>query len=156
MRAFVCVAAALVAVAALGAGVGALASPPGPTGTATLRNVLAGLLLATALGGCVSSQPVRIVNGGTLKGVLMFGGPGPSKPVRGQVTAVQFTGRRFSLSTHADGRFTMSLPPGRFRLYGRSPKVTLNGNPVRCRATHSVRIRRRMTTERVAVICGLV
>ncbi|MGN6677188.1 MAG: hypothetical protein ACTHKL_05335, partial [Streptosporangiaceae bacterium] len=96
---------------------------------------------------------------GTVTGLLVFGGPGAAakapQPVPGTVTAVDKSGNQSQEEAGDSGRFKMSLPAGTYQFAGRSPKVTLNGNPVGCGALNSVTVIPRQTTRNVEVICAL-
>jgi len=89
-------------------------------------------------------------------GTLVFGGPGPVRPVPGQVVAVSSAGTRSGVTVGDDGRFRMSLPPGSYQLTGHSPKVLLNGDQVKCSAVRSVKIIARRTTRDIQVACTLI
>lgn len=93
---------------------------------------------------------------GTASGMLIFGGPGPVRPVPGQVVAVNSAGAQSQVTVGDDGRFSMSLPPGSYQLSGASPKVTLNGSPVQCGAARPVRITAHRITRSIKVTCSLI
>ncbi len=88
--------------------------------------------------------------------MLLFGGPGPVRPVPGQVVAVNSAGTQSQVSVEDDGRFSLSLPPGSYQLSGSSPKVTLNGSPVQCSAARPVRITAHRITRGIKVTCSLI
>jgi hypothetical protein len=93
---------------------------------------------------------------GTASGTLIFGGPGPVRPVPGQVVAVNSAGTQSQVAVGDDGRFSMFLSPGSYQLSGSSPEVTLNGSPVQCGAARSVRITARRITRGIKVTCSLI
>jgi len=89
-------------------------------------------------------------------GTLIFGGPGPVRPVPGRVVAVGSAGTQAQVTAGDDGRFRMSLPPGSYQVTGHSPKVLLNGSEVQCSAAHPVKITARRTTRGITVTCTLI
>ena len=50
--------------------------------------------------------------------------------VPGTITAIAKSGRRFVATTDAAGRYTLKLPPGRYRMLGRSPQYYSNADCV--------------------------
>jgi hypothetical protein len=88
--------------------------------------------------------------------MLIFGGPGPVRPVPGQVVALNAAGTQSQVAVGDDGRFSMSLPPGSYQLSGSSPKVTLDGSPVQCSATRPVQITAHRITRGIKVTCTLI
>ena len=93
---------------------------------------------------------------GTVRGVLLFGSPGPVKPVPGQVTAAGPFGRTTIGHVGSDGRFFMTLAVGTYEFTGSSPKVRLNGAEVMCSARQPVRIRAHETVPDIKVLCTLI
>jgi hypothetical protein len=93
---------------------------------------------------------------GTVRGVLLFGGPGPVKPVPGQVTASGPFGRTTIEHIGSAGRFFMTLAVGTYELTGTSPKVRLNGAEVMCSARQPVRVRAHETVRDIKVLCTLI
>ena len=110
--------------------------------------------MSTAVG-CSNNVAAPAVVG-TASGLLIFGGPGPVRPVPGQVVAVNSAGTQSQVSAGKDGRFSMSLPPGSYQLSGSSPAVVLDGSPVQCGADRPVRIRAHRTTRGIKVFCSLI
>ena len=113
MRAFAYVAAVVVAVVALGAGVGALANPPGPTGT-------------------VEGVLVRV--GGPAR-VPVLGVPGT---IRLRELASETT---YLVFADSEGRFSVTVPPGTYRASAESPLVQVNGSNLTTVAAHRVVVR---------------
>ena len=99
-------------------------------------------------------SPPRAASGQVI-GVLVFGGPGPIKPVPGKVTASSGLGQDI---TQADrnGRFVMTLAVGTYHFSGSSPEVLLNGNEVTCSARQPVRVRAHEIVRGVKVWCTLI
>jgi hypothetical protein len=95
---------------------------------------------------------------GTVVGALVrVGGPAPGSavPLTGQVIAVSSRGARFAIAAGARGRYRLSLPPGAYRLTGRSPIVHVNGAQMRCAAAHPVQVTAGETASDVDVICSV-
>lgn len=103
-----------------------------------------------------SPQAPPHVASGTVRGVLLFGGPGPVKPVPGQVTASGPFGRTDIEHVGSDGRFFMTVAVGTYEFTGSSPKVRLNGAKVKCSALHLVRVRAHETVRDIKVLCTLI
>jgi hypothetical protein len=75
----------------------------------------------------------RLVVSGQLLGV---GGPAPGAP-RSWPGSVSWTGPTHgTVRVHSDGRFALSLPPGRYELTGHSPRY--GDSDYLCRAAHPV------------------
>jgi hypothetical protein len=110
--------------------------------------------MSTAVG-CSNNVPAAAV-AGTASGMLIFGGPGPVRPVPGQVVSVNSAGSQSHVSVGRDGRFRMSLPPGNYQLSGSSPEVLLDGSAVQCSAARPVRIMAHRTTQGIKVTCSLI
>lgn len=73
---------------------------------------------ASRMGGGTSSGE------GSIEGILVgCGGPAPGGcvPFDGQVTAQNSNGDSYAASVPDDGRFDLSVPPGRYSLTGSSP-----------------------------------
>lgn len=100
----------------------------------------AGVLGALLLTGCASagatghssSQPPARVTGQVTGMLLIEGGPlGPGgqqpgeRPIAGTVTFTAAGHRAVSVKVGTSGKFSVSLPPGRYRVAGRSPSVEL-------------------------------
>jgi hypothetical protein len=99
--------------------------------------------------------PLRSASG-TVRGVLLFGGPGPIKPVPGQVTASDRLGRTDIEHVGSDGRFFMTVAVGTYEFTGSSPRVRLNGAEVKCSARQLVRVRAHETVRDIKVLCTLI
>jgi hypothetical protein len=93
---------------------------------------------------------------GTVRGILLFDGPGPVKPVPGQVKASGALGRTTIEHVGSDGRFFMTLAVGTYEFTGTSPKVRLNGAEVMCSARQPVRVRAPETVRDIKVLCTLI
>jgi hypothetical protein len=92
---------------------------------------------------------------GQVIGVLVFGGPGPVKPVPGTVTASTGQGHDVTRAGH-NGRFVMRLAAGTYQFTGSSPEVLLNGNEVTCSARQPLRVRAHEIVRGVKVWCMLI
>lgn len=115
------------------------------------------LTMTAAVAGCATHRSVQPGHGGTVAGTLIFGGPvGRFGPVPGQVVAANPAGAQFTVTAGDDGRFRLYLPPGSYQLTGHSPKVTLNGAEVECRAGHPIHVTARTTTRGIKVTCDLI
>src|SRR5690348_16872419 len=98
-------------------------------------NVIAVLAVGIpVLAGCGASAGASPSNGlsgdpanqQAVTGALMrVGGPAPGSPVPlpGTITARAATGRSFTATAGRNGRFRLSLPPGAYRVTGRSPLI---------------------------------
>ena len=84
---------------------------------------------------------------------VRVGGPAPGSlvPLPGTITARAATGQTFTAKARSNGRFTLSLPPGTYRVSGRSPLIQ-SGQMV-CSATALLRVSRDMPAGRVTVVC---
>ncbi|MEP7026440.1 MAG: hypothetical protein ABJB47_22105, partial [Actinomycetota bacterium] len=96
----------------------------------------------------------RTVLTGTL---IRVGGPAPGAavPLPGQVTAVGSAGSRFVATAGAGGRYRLELPPGTYRLTGRSPLVQADGSALPCAAGHAVRIGAAPAAAGPDVVCSV-
>ena len=132
-------------------------TPHGPGKMRPTSSVLAlALAITVAMVGCATHQAVQPGHGGTVTGMLIFGGPGRIGPVPGQVMAANPGSGQFTATAGDNGQFRLYLPPGRYQLTGQSPKVTLNGAEVRCSATHLIHVTARTTTRGIKVTCYLI
>lgn len=116
-------------------------------------NVLAvlavGIAVLAACGGSLGyHQTVR----GTF---VRVGGPapGPAVPLPGPITARTATGETFTATAGRDGRFTLSLPPGTYRVTGRSP--LMQAGQMSCAATAELRVSRGQPVRLVTVVCSI-
>jgi hypothetical protein len=76
-------------------------------------------------------------------------------PLPGHVIATSTAGKRFTVSTGKNGRFTMFLAPGTYRLTGYSPRVHVNGQEMRCVAAHPVRVKAGKSMRGIEVFCSV-
>jgi hypothetical protein len=105
-----------------------------------------------------SPGPAPAVPGVLVRGVfVMAGGPAPGVrlPLPGHVVATSTTGRRFTGTVGNGGRFTMWLPPGSYRLTGRSPQVRAGHHEMRCAAARPVDVRAGRPAPRVEIVCSV-
>jgi hypothetical protein len=86
---------------------------------------------------------------------VRVGGPAPGSPVPlpGTITARAATGQTFTARAGSNGRFTLSLPPGTYRVSGRSPLIQ-SGQMV-CGATALLRVSPKRPAGRVTVVCSV-
>jgi hypothetical protein len=89
--------------------------------------------------------------------LVRVGGPAPGSavPLPGQVIAIDSDGRQFVVTTSRNGRFRLSLPPGSYRLTGKSPMVMANGTEMECMAMREVHVKAGKATRGVKVICSI-
>ena len=128
-----------------------------------MKRLIAVVLVATAGSTCAvacsaapySPEPPRRGASGQVIGELAFGGPGPVRPVPGQVTASSGLARDITRVDH-NGRFVMTLAVGTYQFSGSSPEVQLNGQAVTCSARQPVRVRAHETVRGVKVWCTLI
>jgi hypothetical protein len=122
--------------------------------------IAASVIAAAAVTGCAGHTSAAH---GTVTGIfLMVGGPasithpnGVRLPLPGRVIATSTTGERFTVSTGKSGRFTMLLPPGTYHLTGYSPRVRINGQEMRCGASHPVHVRAGKPVRGIEVFCSV-
>jgi hypothetical protein len=122
----------------------------------TLGAVMTLLVAGSMLAGCGAQRPAPKTAPGTVAGeFIRVGGPAPGSPVPlpGQVVAVESAGTRLTVTVGNDGRFSLSLPAGTYRLSGYSPLI--DSGKARCSAEHAVRVTTGRTTRHVAVICSI-
>jgi hypothetical protein len=104
------------------------------------------------LAGCGGNPGGRQTVRGTF---VRVGGPAPGSPVPlpGTITARAATGRTFTATAGRNGRFTLSLPPGRYHVTGRSP--LMQSGQMICAATAELHVTRGKVTRPVAVVCSI-
>lgn len=86
---------------------------------------------------------------------VRVGGPAPGSPfpLPGTVTARAATGGTFTATAGQDGRFKLSLPPGSYRVTGRSP--LMQSGQMMCTAAAELHISRGQPARSVTVICSI-
>jgi len=86
---------------------------------------------------------------------VRVGGPAPGSPVPlpGTITARAATGQTFTATAGSNGRFKLSLPPGSYRVTGRSP--LMQSGQMICGATARLRVARGKPAPRVTVVCSI-
>src|SRR5262245_44148237 len=109
----------------------------------------AGIVILAGCGG--GPGPGRAVTGRFVR----VGGPaaGAPFPLPGTITARAATGESFTATAGRDGRFTLSLPPGRYQVTGRSPLIESGHEP--CPATGELRVTRGKPAGPVTVVCSI-
>jgi hypothetical protein len=109
-------------------------------------------LVALALSGCGGIPGYRQNVRGTLERV---GGPAPGAPypLPGTITARATTGETFTATAGRQGHFKLSLPPGSYRVTGRSP--LMQGGQMVCAATAELRVTRHQPAGAVTVVCSI-
>ncbi len=102
------------------------------------------------LAGCSGSPGHQQAVPGTF---VRVGGPAPGSPVAlpGTITARGVTGQTFTATAGQNGHFTLSLPPGSYRVTGRSPLI--QSGPMGCAATAELRVTRGRSAGPVTVVC---
>jgi hypothetical protein len=110
------------------------------------------------LAGC-SGQPA---DGQTVTGMLVrvggpptLSGPPPSLPLPGTVVARNAAGQQFTATAGNDGRFDLSLPPGRYRLTGHSPQVWVNNQQMLCSAQDAIQVTKHRPLHNIWVVCSI-
>jgi hypothetical protein len=113
----------------------------------------------SVLAGC-SGQPA---DGQTVTGMLVrVGGPAtqtgppPSLPLPGTIVARNAAGQQFTATSGNDGRFELSLPPGRYRITGHSPQVWVNNQQMLCSAQNAIWVTKRRPVDNVSVVCSIM
>ena len=107
----------------------------------------AGIVVLAGCGG--GPGPGHVVTGRFVR----VGGPVPGLfPLPGTITARAATGQTFTATAGRDGRFTLSLPPGRYQVTGRSPLIE-SGHET-CPATGVLRVTRGKPAGPVTVVCS--
>jgi hypothetical protein len=86
---------------------------------------------------------------------VRVGGPAPGSPfpLPGTITARAATGGTFTATVGRDGRFKLSLPPGAYRVTGRSP--LMQSGQMICAATAELRVSRGKPARPVTVVCSI-
>jgi hypothetical protein len=86
---------------------------------------------------------------------VRVGGPAPGSPfpLPGTITARAATGETFTATAGRDGRFDLSLPPGTYRVTGRSPLI--QSGQVTCAATRELHVSRGQAARPVTVVCSI-
>jgi hypothetical protein len=86
---------------------------------------------------------------------VRVGGPAPGSPfpLPGTITARAATGQMFTAKVARDGRFKLSLPPGTYRVTGRSP--LMQSGHMTCAAAHGLHVSRGQPAGRVTVACSI-
>ena len=86
---------------------------------------------------------------------VRVGGPAPGSPfpLPGTITARAATGETFTATANRDGRFKLSLPPGSYRVTGRSPLIQ-SGQAI-CGATRELHVSRGQPPRPVTVVCSI-
>lgn len=82
-------------------------------------------------------------------------GPPPSLPLPGTIVARDAAGQQFTATAGNDGRFRLSLPPGRYRLTGHSPQVMVNNQQMACSAQAAVQVTERHPVRNISVVCSI-
>jgi hypothetical protein len=112
------------------------------------------LAAGTLLAGCAAATATTAP--GTVTGqFIRVGGPAPGAavPLPGHVVAVDSTGARITVNVGSNGRFSLSVPAGTYRLIGYSPLI--QSGKARCGAEQPVVVTTDRTTPHVAVICSI-
>ena len=118
--------------------------------------IAAAVASVSILGGCSGqSGPHQTVTGLLVR----VGGPLPGSPVPlpGTVVAQNAAGGQFTTTTGKDGRFQLSLPPGAYRLTGRSPQMMGDGQQALwlCRAERTGHVTRHKPVHNIWVVCSI-
>lgn len=116
-------------------------------------NAIAVLAVGLAgLAGCGGNPGYHQTVPGTF---VRVGGPAPGSPVPlpGTITARTATGQTFTATAGRDGRFTLSLPPGTYRVTGRSP--LMQSGQMTCAATAELHVSRGQPAGPVTVVCSI-
>jgi hypothetical protein len=119
-----------------------------------VRRIIAAVLVAgiAVLAGCGGSVGYHQAAPGRF---VRVGGPVPGSPVPlpGTITAHASTGGTFTATASRDGRFTLALPPGIYRVTGRSP--LMQSGQMICAATAELRVTRGMPARPATVVCSI-
>lgn len=107
------------------------------------------VIIMVALAACSNQQATGIIKG-TIK---IAGGPataaapgGVVRGIPGQVIATSPAGRKFTVKAQANGQFRLSLPPGMYRVTGKSPRNCTTGN---------VKVRTHTVTRSIRIVCPI-
>jgi len=86
---------------------------------------------------------------------VRVGGPPPGSPypLPGTITARAASGGTLTAKAGRDGRFTLSLPPGSYRVTGRSPRIQ-SGQTI-CAAARELHVSRGRSAHHVTVVCSI-
>jgi hypothetical protein len=116
------------------------------------KGLVALALIILTLASCGNNPGYRQIVPGTF---VRVGGPapGPPYPLPGTITARATTGETFMAAADQNGHFKLALPPGIYRLTGRSP--LMQGGQMVCAATAEVRVTREKFTGHVTVVCSI-
>lgn len=122
---------------------------------AMMTLLAAGSMLAGCAAGTTSTAAPGTVTGRFIRvgGPATTTGPPPPVPLPGQVVAIDSTGARLAVGVGHNGRFSLSLPAGTYRLIGYSPLV--QGGKASCSAERPVHVTTGRTTRHVAVVCSI-
>lgn len=109
--------------------------------------VVVSLSILVACGG--QPGPRQSVTGVLIRvgGPATLSHPQNRLPLPGTVVARNAAGHQFTAATGKDGRFELSLPPGRYRLTGHSPQV--------CRASRILHVAKSEPIRNVQVVCSI-
>lgn len=104
------------------------------------------------LAGCGGNLGYHQTVAGTF---VRVGGPAPGSPVPlpGTITARIATGETFTATAGRDGRFKLSLPPGTYRVTGRSP--LMQSGQMICAATAELHVSRGQPARPITVVCSI-
>jgi hypothetical protein len=118
-----------------------------------MRRIACALLALsfTVLTGCSADGYAQSVTGKFVR----VGGPPPGLPfpLPGTITARAVTGQTFTATAGNNGRFRLSLPPGIYRVTGRSP--LMQSGEMTCAATAALRVTRGKPAGHVTVVCSI-
>lgn len=109
-------------------------------------------MVIAVLAGCGSHPGYHQTVPGTF---VRVGGPAPGSPfpLPGTITARAATGETFTATAGQNGRFKLSLPPGSYRVTGRSP--LMQSGQMICAATAQLHISHSQPARSVTVICSI-
>ena len=104
------------------------------------------------LAGCGANSGYHQAVSGTF---VRVGGPAPGSPVPlpGTITARDAAGGTFTATAGRNGRFSLSLPPGTYRVTGRSP--LMQSGQMICAATAGLHVSRGKPARPVTVVCSI-
>ena len=116
-------------------------------------NAIAVLAVGIAvLAGCGSNPGYHQTVSGKF---VRVGGPAPGSPfpLPGTITARTATDETFTATAGRDGRFKLSLPPGTYRVTGRSP--LMQSGQMICAAKEELNVSRGQPARPVTVVCSI-
>ena len=119
-------------------------------GVAASVSILAGCSGQPADGQTVTGTLVRV------GGPATQSGPPPPLPLPGTIVARNAAGQQFTATAGNDGRFELSLPPGRYRLTGHSPQVWVNNQQMLCSAQDAIQVTKRRPLRNIWVVCSIM